>query len=75
MKRPTALVAIAIAAALIGGCSIRNDETPRDIPAADQRPLGVDTERLAGAAQGTSRDLPAVTHDRRGDRDAAGGGP
>lgn len=43
------------AASLLGACGIANDESPRDIPPADQLQLGVNTDRGAGDSRGTSR--------------------
>lgn len=42
-------------AALLSACGIATDDAPRDIPAARQVELGVDTDRPVGAATGTAR--------------------
>ena len=44
-----------VLALLPGACGISTDNSPRDIPAADQRELGVTGDRTAGAATGTAR--------------------
>jgi spore germination protein GerM len=44
-----------IAALLLVSCGVSNDDSPRDIPEADQQPLGFNPERSAGAASGTAR--------------------
>ncbi|MDO9174021.1 MAG: GerMN domain-containing protein [Actinomycetota bacterium] len=57
-RRPTparGLLAVALVALLLGACGISTDNSPRDIPAADQRELGVTGDRTAGAATGTAR--------------------
>jgi spore germination protein GerM len=41
--------------AVTAGCGITSDESPRDIPAADQVELGVGSDSNAGAAIGTAR--------------------
>jgi len=49
------LAACCAAAALFGACGIANDESPRDIPPLEQLQLGVNTDRGAGDARGSSR--------------------
>ena len=56
MRRTTTTVALlAGGLLLLGGCAIGTDDSPRDIPAAQQQALGVETDRNAGAAAGTER--------------------
>ncbi|MEY4175869.1 MAG: hypothetical protein RI900_3034, partial [Actinomycetota bacterium] len=40
---------------LLGACGIANDDSPRDVPTAQQQQLGVLTDRSAGAARGAGR--------------------
>lgn len=50
-----AIAGFGLAAALVSACGIGNDESPRDIAPADQLQLGVNTDRGAGDARGSSR--------------------
>lgn len=52
VRVPLALLLVAM---LLGACGISTDDSPRDIPSADQKELGVTGDRTAGAATGTSR--------------------
>lgn len=51
-SRLSALIASLL---VLGACGISTDDAPRNIPAADQRPLGVDTLRNVGVATGSAR--------------------
>jgi spore germination protein GerM len=55
MRRGAAILCAVALATTAAACTISNDDSPRDIPAGDQRELGVDTERPAGAARGLAR--------------------
>ncbi|MBI4885153.1 MAG: GerMN domain-containing protein [Actinobacteria bacterium] len=50
-----ALVLAVVAVAGISACGIASDDTPRDIPIAEQVELGSGGDRAAGAATGTAR--------------------
>jgi len=47
--------ALLLAVLVLSACGINSDDRPRNIPAADQLPLGIDTDTGAGAATGTAR--------------------
>lgn len=49
------LGAVGVAALLMAGCGVGNDDSPRDIPVGDQQSLGGNTDRNVGAASGTAR--------------------
>lgn len=52
-RRPLAcMVAIGLA---LTGCGISSDDTPRNVPAAEQEQLGIASDRDAGDATGTAR--------------------
>ena len=58
MSRPRRVVmagSIALAGLLLGACGIASDESPRDVPPADQLQLGVNIDRGAGDTRGSSR--------------------
>jgi spore germination protein GerM len=55
MKRFRAGLAAAGLLASLAGCGISDDAAPRDIPAANQLPLGGDIVSQAGASAGTAR--------------------
>ncbi len=49
------LLAAAFAAFTAASCGVTADDSPRDIPVAQQQELGIETDRNAGAATGTQR--------------------
>ena len=49
------LGAVGVAALLMAGCGVGNDDSPRDIPVGDQQSLGGNTDRNVGAARGPAR--------------------
>ncbi len=53
--RRSASIAVAIASMVLGACGIASDESPRDIPPADQLQLGITIDRGAGDTRGSSR--------------------
>ena len=53
--RRSASIAVAIASMVLGACGIASDESPRDIPPADQLQLGINIDRGAGDTRGSSR--------------------
>ena len=54
-SRRSASIAVAIASMVLGACGIASDESPRDVPPADQLQLGVNIDRGAGDTRGSSR--------------------
>lgn len=48
-------VAVTFAASAFSGCGVTSDDSPRNVPPADQEQLRVATDRSAGAATGTAR--------------------
>ncbi len=46
---------LAAALLVLAACGVGTDDSPRDIPAVDQKELGVNTDRGAGATTGTAR--------------------
>ena len=54
-RRVLAAGSVALASLLLGACGIASDESPRDVPPADQLQLGVNIDRGAGDTRGSSR--------------------
>ncbi len=49
------VAAVALTGVALSACGIGSDDTPRNLPPAEQQQLGVATDRSAGAATGTAR--------------------
>lgn len=54
-RRLRAAALVCVAAGLLAACGISDDAAPRDIPVAEQLPLGGGLGNQAGASAGTSR--------------------
>ena len=54
MNRRSVVAWLAVALPLVG-CGISNDDTPRNVPIAEQEQLGIANDRNAGDATGTAR--------------------
>lgn len=54
-RRVVTASSVALAGLLLGACGIASDESPRDVPPADQLQLGVNIDRGAGDTRGSSR--------------------
>lgn len=55
MTRRSWWVGAVLAALVLTGCGIAEDDSPRDVPTAQQQQLGILTDRSAGAARGAGR--------------------
>lgn len=55
MRRHRFALLVVTAGVLMGACGIAEDDSPRDVPTAQQQQLGILTDRSAGAARGTGR--------------------
>jgi germination protein M len=54
-RRARIIAAFAAASVLLAACGIGTDDTPRDVPPAEQRQLGLGGGQGGGAAAGTAR--------------------
>ena len=52
-RRVVTASSVALAGLLLGSCGIASDESPRDVPPADQLQLGVNIDRGAGDTRGS----------------------
>jgi len=55
VRRRSFALLVVTAGVLLGACGIAEDDSPRDVPTAQQQQLGILTDRSAGAARGTGR--------------------
>jgi len=55
VRRHRFALLVVTAGVLMGACGIAEDDSPRDVPTAQQQQLGILTDRSAGAARGTGR--------------------
>lgn len=55
MRRGSLALLVATAVTLLTACGIAEDDSPRDVPTAQQQQLGILIDRSAGAARGAGR--------------------